>query len=102
MFKFFKHITEYFYFILNIIKSNKVFLCRILLFIILGILICIFIHIILILCRDIYDQYIYTLREGKGNYNKCVLEHKLSLNQGLNSTNFKFNTFKPSIIRIKN
>ena len=102
MFIFYKHIYGYFYFILNIIKNNKVSISRILLFFILGILLCIFMHNILILCGDIYDKYIFSLREGRVSYNKCVLEHKLSLNQGLNNTKIIFNTFKPSIIRIKN
>jgi hypothetical protein len=87
---------------LNSIKNNKAYIYRILLFIILGILISIFIYNIFILCKDMYDQYVLTLREGRVNYNKCVLEHKLSLNQGLNDAKIIFNNFKPSIIRVKN
>jgi len=102
MFKIYKHIPEYFYYMLNSIKNNKAYIYRILLFIILGILISIFIYNIFILCKDMYDQYVLTLREGRVNYNKCVLEHKLSLNQGLNDAKIIFNNFKPSIIRVKN
>ena len=68
----------------------------------LGIFIGIFILFIIIICKDIYDQYIFTIREGRANYNTYVLEHKLWLNQGLNNTKIIFNSFKPSIIRIKN
>jgi len=98
----YKHISDYFYYILITIKHNKVFICRTLLFIMLGIIIYIFIYNIFILCINVYDQYIFTMREGRVSYNKCVLEHRLSLNQGLNNTNIIFNNFKPSIIRIKN
>ena len=99
MFIYYKNIHEYYK---NILKSNKVIIYRIVLFIVLGIFIGIFILFIYIICKDIYDQYIFTIREGRANYNTCVLEHKLSLNQGLNNTKIIFNTFKPSIIRIRN
>lgn len=73
------------------IKNNKVFIYRILLFMMFGIIICILIHNIFIFCRDLYDQYIFILRENKINYIKCVLEHKLSLNNDLNNTKIGFN-----------
>ena len=91
MFKFYKLISECMYYVLNIIKNNKVFICRILLFIILGIILCIFMYNIITLCRDIYDQYVFSLRENKINYIRCVLEHKSSLNQVLNNTKITYN-----------
>jgi len=91
MFKFYKLISEYLYYILNVLKNNKVSICRILLFIILVIVLCIFMYNILILCRDIYDQYVFSVRENKVNYIKCVLEHKSSLNQVLSNTKITYN-----------
>jgi hypothetical protein len=78
---------KYFYYILKVIKSNQVFSYRVFLFILLGIFICIFIIFIVIIYKDIYDQYIFALREGKVNFNKCVLEHRLHINRILNNTN---------------
>jgi len=102
IFIYYKNIYKNIYNILNIIKSNKIILYRTLSFIVLGIFICIFILFIFIVCQDIYNQYNFTIHEGRINYNKCVLEHKLSLNQDLNNAKVIFNSFEPGIIRIKN
>lgn len=90
MFRFYKLIFEYLYYIFHFIKNNKVSICRILLFIILVIVICIFMYNIITLCRDIYDQYVFSVRENKVNHIKCVLEHKSSLNPVFNNTKITF------------
>lgn len=86
---FFKYIYKYFYNIFKV-KSNRLFIYRILLFILLIILIYIFILYLIAFFKDMYGQYIFTLREGKANYIKLILEHKLNLNYGLNNTNIVF------------
>jgi len=86
-----RNLYEYIY---KYIKYNKVFICRVLLFIVLGI----FISILIVICKDIHDQYIFTLREGKVNFNKCLLEHKLYLNNVLKNTNTYNFTIKNNFI----
>ena len=81
-----KYIIRYFDYILNIIRHNKVFIYRIFFYIVLIIIIIIFIAFIFLVCKDIYDEYVFTLHKGNVNYNNCVWEHKLYLNNVLNNT----------------
>jgi len=73
MLYFYKNNYKYFYYIINVLKSDKLLIYRVLLFIILGIFICIFIFFIVLICKDIHDKYVFALCEGKINFNKCVL-----------------------------
>ena len=92
------NIHRYLYFILNIIKSNKILIYRTFFCIVLVILILIIITFIFVVYKNIYDQYLFTFQEGKVNYNKCVLEHKLYLKNVLNNNtniiNYKCNINK--------
>lgn len=82
---FYKYVCLYFHFLFKVIKSNKIFIYRIFLFFILGFSIGILILFFLIVFKDIYGQYIFALHEGKINYNRCVLEHKILLTHVLNA-----------------
>jgi len=55
----YENICMCFYFIVNNIKYNKVFIYLGLLFIVLSIFICIFIFFILMICKDIHDQCVF-------------------------------------------
>lgn len=92
---------KYFNNIVIVIKSNKAFIYHTLLYLILGFLICTFIFFILVFYKDIHDHYIFALREGRVNYNKCILEHKLTLNHVINNSNTVFITNKFNFIDIK-
>jgi hypothetical protein len=99
--KFYEDIYKLLYFLVNKIKSNKIFLYRVLFFILVATFVCICSLYIIILSKDIYRIYIDNLSVGKGNYNRCVLEHKLLLNNVLNNTNTGLITNKTSFIDIK-
>lgn len=87
MLNFYKNNSKYFYYISNVLKLNRPFIYRVLLYIILGVFICIFIYYILLIYKNIHDHYNIALREGKVNFNKCILEHKLYISHILNNTN---------------
>lgn len=74
-----------------IIKSNKVFIYRILLFIVLGIFISIFIYYTVLVYMNMYDEYIATLSCNKANHTKYILEHRFLPNQENNTTRFIWN-----------
>lgn len=95
LFKLSKNIYKYFYYL---IKPNKVYIYHILLYIVLGVFICTIILFIIVIYKDIHNCYVFALGEGRINYNKCVLEHKLLLNHVLNNTNTVFVTPKTNFI----
>jgi hypothetical protein len=90
----------YFNYILKIIKS-KLYIDHLFLFILLGAIVCIFMLFVIVLYKEIYDQYVFTLREGKVNYYKCLLEHKILLNDSLNKHKPGLITNKPVFIDLK-
>ena len=97
IFWFNKYIIKYYYYIFNIIKLNKAFIFRICFNIVLVIILFLFMAFIFLVCKDIYDQYVFALHEGKVNYNKCVCEHKLYLNNVIKNTNiikYKWHLYK--------
>ena len=83
--KFNHYIIKKFNYMFNVIKFHKVFIYRVFLFIVLVIFICIFVVFVVVICKYIHDQYIFTLREGRVNLNKCIWEHKYYLNNILNN-----------------
>lgn len=83
------------------IKSNKVFIYRVLLFVILSIFIFILIFFIITICKDLHDQYVFSLRESRDNFNKCISEHRVYLNHVLKNTNTITISNKPGFIDIK-
>jgi hypothetical protein len=97
----YENICKYFYYILSIIKRNKIFIYRVLFIIVLGVFIYIFIFYIILICKDLHDQYIFALREGKVNFDRCVLEHKIYLNYVFNNTNTDVMNIKPNFIENK-
>jgi hypothetical protein len=99
--KFLVSYINYFYYFINVIKINKNLLYRVLLFIFLSILICIFLVFIFIIFKDIYDKYVFTLREGEINFNKYVSEHRYYLYHVLNNNNTDIITYKTNFINIK-
>ena len=95
--RFIKHSNSMF----NRLKSKKRLIYRILLFVVLGIFISILIFFILSICKDIHDQYLFSLRESQVNFNKCILEHKLYLSNILNSRNIEVISNKTSFIDVQ-
>lgn len=92
---------NYFYSSINAVKNNKNLIYRILLFIVLSILICIFLVFIFIIFKDIYDKYVFTLLEGKINFNIYVSEHRYYLYHVLNNNSTDDITYKTNFINIK-
>lgn len=94
------YIMKFFKYMFNVIKSQKVSIYRVFLFIVLVVFICIFVVFIVVICKDILHQYIFSLREGRINLNKCVWEHKYYLNHIL-KTKIDIITYKTDFLYIK-
>jgi hypothetical protein len=97
----YKNVCNYFYKILLVVKSNKIFIYRRFLVILFWLSICIFIIFLIIIFKDIYHQYIFALRENRVNFNRCIWEHRYCLYHALNNNNIDVITYKTNFINIK-
>lgn len=99
--KLYGNICKYYSSLFNFLKSHKVLIYRILLFVIVSIFIFVLIYFIVNICKDIYDEYLFSLRESRANINKCILEHKLNLNNVLKGNKTAVVSNKSGFINIK-
>jgi len=90
LFLFYNKFLKFYYKVLYIVKSYKTYFYRKFLFILILFSICIIVLFLIIIIKDVFDQYIFALQVGKAHYNKCVWEHKVLLNGVLSNTDNLF------------
>lgn len=84
------NISKHYYKAFLVVKSNEIYFIRWILVIFFWFSFCIIIILLFIIIKDIFEEYIFAVRIGKGYYNKCVWEHKVLLNEVLYTTNNLF------------
>ena len=67
-------------YVFEVIKGYSILIFRLLLSVIFGVIVCMFISRLILVCKDVYCEYIIGLHKIKANYLKHLMEYRCLLN----------------------